>query len=185
MRQLATLSRKEKYLWMCQLHISFGCVLKLKVLLLLIQFLYLSLKYWCMTRTRVWCSICKEEDGGGGKRKYNGIERVNFFLPKSCNSITYGSFIFWMYIQTSKSKHLNQDTQKWEISHMRFQGGRYLLLFYAIDLMIPFFKAAIFCFLMVYSMMPLTITSQKKTKKNGEEDHWGEALWLSDGRRCW
>ena len=64
---------------MCQLHISFGCVLKLKVLLLLIQFLYLSLKYWCMTRTRVWCSICKEEDGGGGKRKYNGIERVNFF----------------------------------------------------------------------------------------------------------
>ena len=33
------------------------------------------------------------------------------------------------------------------------------------DLMIPFFKAAIFCFLMVYSMMPLTITSQKKKTK--------------------
>ena len=36
--------------------------------------------------------------------------------------------------------------------------------------MIPFFKAAIFCFLMVYSMMPLTITSQKKTKKRTIEE---------------
>ena len=171
MRQLATLSRKEKYLWMCQLHISFGCVLKLKVLLLLIQFLYLSLKYWCMTRTRVWCSICKEDDGGGGKESTTALREWIFF----CQNPVIPLLMF--YIQASKSKHSGHPEMIFHI--WDFKGVPPSLCYW--------FDDSIFqgCHFLLFNGLFHDATNHHITKEDEEEDHWGEALWLSDGRRCW